>query len=277
MKCTLNIFLVVWCLGCAISTNSTNSKDYLDLYNGDDQIIIIQSLFMKINSLLIEINNTNQRLGDMEKRLVTQNSQIRNLHQAVDLQKNQLTESQTEINKRLGELSEGNAWITILKRFDGSVDFYRSWQEYKDGFGKPPNGEFFIGLTKLYRMTSAAPYELLIELRDWDDEMRYAHYDHFKIGSEREKYKLKILGSYSGDAKDALSRHRRENFATFDEDSDQCAHEYRGAWWFYNCYSSHLFGPYRNSNVENPGMSWDKWRNDYSLKTAEMKIRKKSL
>uniref|UniRef100_A0A1I8PFP8 Fibrinogen C-terminal domain-containing protein n=1 Tax=Stomoxys calcitrans TaxID=35570 RepID=A0A1I8PFP8_STOCA len=39
---------------------------------------------------------------------------------------------------------ETNEWKTILRRQDGSVNFYRNWADYKSGFGNP-DGEFFIG------------------------------------------------------------------------------------------------------------------------------------
>lgn len=132
-------------------------------------------------------------------------------------------------------------WTTILRRQDGSVDFYRSWDEYKAGFGDPPLGEYFVGLDRLHKMTSRSPQELMIILRDWDGEERYASYDAFQIDSEADLYRLSNLGKYSGTAGDGMVVHKGMKFSTYDRDNDSsnkhCAHLYYGAWWFNDCYT----------------------------------------
>ena len=82
------------------------------------------------------------------------------------------------------------------KRLDGSVDFYRGWADYKNGFGKP-NGEFWLGLDQINRLTKSENNMLRVDLEDWEGETRYAEYDSFAIPDEASKYKLS-LGSYSG-------------------------------------------------------------------------------
>ena len=82
------------------------------------------------------------------------------------------------------------------KRIDGSVDFYRDWAEYKSGFGNL-NGEFWLGLHKIYCLTNSERYQLRVHLEDIEGKTAYAEYDMFAVTSERTKYQLS-LGTYSG-------------------------------------------------------------------------------
>ena len=82
------------------------------------------------------------------------------------------------------------------KRLDGSVDFYRNWNDYKHGFGNL-NGEFWFGLDKIHRLASDNNNMLRVDLEDFGGNTRYAEYDMFGVTSENDKYKL-MLGSYSG-------------------------------------------------------------------------------
>lgn len=133
----------------------------------------------------------------------------------------------------------------MLRRQDGSVNFNRQWNEYKNGFGNP-EADSFIGLEMLHALTTYGPkQELQIVLIDFDNETRYAKYDFFRIGSEEENYAIKELGKYSGDAGDAMIYHKGKNFSTIDRDNNfekksnkNCPDSYKGGWWFHDpCYS----------------------------------------
>ena len=84
------------------------------------------------------------------------------------------------------------------RRISGSVDFYRGWDEYKNGFGNI-GGEFWLGNQHLHRITTQGRYELRVELQDFDGEQRYAHYDSFEILNEGNYFSL-LLGTYDGNA-----------------------------------------------------------------------------
>lgn len=141
-------------------------------------------------------------------------------------------------------------WLVFQRRFDGSVDFYRNWSDYKLGFGST-DGEFWLGLDTLHQLTKTRKYKLAVELEGFDGRYEYAMYDHFQIGSETENYKLKQLGKHSGTGGDYLIYHKGMSFTTKDKDNDlnakgNCAVDNKGAWWYKDCASSNLNGQYGN-------------------------------
>ena len=94
------------------------------------------------------------------------------------------------------QTSPGRGWTVFQKRLDGSVDFYRGWNDYKLGFGNL-NGEFWLGLDKIYRLTKSERYKLRVDLEDTAGKTAFAEYDMFAVTSERTKYRIGI-GTYSG-------------------------------------------------------------------------------
>ena len=90
----------------------------------------------------------------------------------------------------------GGGWTVFQKRLNGSVDFYRYWNDYKHGFGDLKS-EFWLGLDKIHRLTSDNNSMLRVDLEDFKGNTAYAEYKMFGVMSEKDKYKL-ILGSYSG-------------------------------------------------------------------------------
>ncbi|KXJ05287.1 Fibrinogen-like protein A [Exaiptasia diaphana] len=90
----------------------------------------------------------------------------------------------------------GGGWTVFQRRKDGSVDFFRGWVDYKNGFGDH-NGEFWLGLDKIHRLTHQTRNRLRVEIEDTKGKSAYAEYDFFDVTSERSKYKLS-LGTYSG-------------------------------------------------------------------------------
>ena len=94
------------------------------------------------------------------------------------------------------QTTEGGGWTVFQKRLNGSVDFYRDWNDYKHGFGDLKS-EFWLGLDKIHRLTSDNKNVLLVDLEDFEGNTAYAEYTLFGVMSEKDKYKL-ILGFYSG-------------------------------------------------------------------------------
>ena len=174
--------------------------------------------------------------------------------------------------------TDGGGWTVFQRRQDGSVDFYRGWNDYKSGFGQL-TAEFWLGNDKIHRLTAARPSSLRVELEDWNGVRVYAKYGKFNIGDEQAKYRVKV-GSYSGTAADSLTYHNNMAFTTKDRDNDRfsgnCAVDYTGAWWYKSCHYSNLNGRYLGKQHNSQGVRWYHFRSDLLLKFTEMKLRPSS-
>ena len=179
--------------------------------------------------------------------------------------------------------TDGGGWTVFQRRQDGSVDFYRNWIDYEVGFGNL-TGEFWLGLSKIHRLTQEGSNTLQVDLGDFDGNTSYAQYSTFSVGNSITEYTLTV-GGYSGTAGDGLitgHNHNGMKFTTRDNDNDNsvgfnCAQYWRSGWWFNVCMQSLLNGPYSHNPVVSDwrGIIWYDWRGShYSLKFTEMKTRR---
>uniref|UniRef100_A0AAY4AMC8 Fibrinogen C-terminal domain-containing protein n=1 Tax=Denticeps clupeoides TaxID=299321 RepID=A0AAY4AMC8_9TELE len=190
--------------------------------------------------------------------------------------------------------SSDGQWTVIQRRMDGSVNFYRPWDQYKAGFGDK-NGEHWLGLQNMFLITWSAKYELKVEMEDFEHAKVYAKYSTFSVDPETDGYKLHVDGFINGGAGDSLSYHNGMNFSTFDKDQDlnspywyyywyyynnyNCAENQEGGFWYNSCFSASPTGIYKwGSNTMTDGMLWTAWKGqNYSLKKFVMKIKRLSL
>ncbi|XP_071836157.1 uncharacterized protein [Apostichopus japonicus] len=127
-------------------------------------------------------------------------------------------------------------WTILQRRTSSSVSFYRFWNEYKNGFGIP-TGDHWIGNDKIYKLTNQKNYQLLIEKTNREGSTYHSQYSYFRIGNERERYRLS-LGGYNGNAgNNAMVANSGYRFSTRDQDNDgsstfDCAEKHRGVWWY---------------------------------------------
>ncbi|RMX56110.1 hypothetical protein pdam_00019938 [Pocillopora damicornis] len=90
------------------------------------------------------------------------------------------------------QTTANGGWTVIQKRMDGSVDFNRTWNEYKHGFGNLV-GEFWLGLDKINRLTrNKTKNKLRVDLGVTTGKTVHPEYDWFGIGNETAKYRLYI-------------------------------------------------------------------------------------
>ncbi|XP_070184663.1 ficolin-2-like [Littorina saxatilis] len=178
------------------------------------------------------------------------------------------------------QTTDNGGWIVFQRRQDASVDFYRNWTEYRNGFGDL-EGNFWLGLDALHSLTTARRYQLRVDLKMWNETQGYATYSGFYVEGSDNNFRLHYDNFTGGNAGDSLSLHRGAQFSTKDRDHGHsrvnCAQEYHGAWWYNNCHDSNLNGDYKTSSSapNQDGINWKTFggSTSYSMKFTEMKIR----
>nr|XP_025046101.1 microfibril-associated glycoprotein 4 [Pelodiscus sinensis] len=175
--------------------------------------------------------------------------------------------------------TDDGKWTVFQKRFNGSVSFFRGWNDYRFGFGRA-DGEYWLGRVFQKRFNGSVSF-----FRGWNDY-------RFGFGRADGEYWLGRgpLPRWDGappsnpppsDPGDSLSYHTGQKFSTFDRDQDlyvqNCAALSSGAWWFKSCHFSNLNGFYLGGahlSYAN-GLNWAQWKGFYySLRKSEMKIRR---
>ncbi|CAG2246764.1 Tenascin-R,Ryncolin-2,Angiopoietin-related protein 1,Angiopoietin-related protein 6,Ryncolin-1,Fibrinogen C domain-containing protein 1-A,Fibrinogen C domain-containing protein 1,Angiopoietin-1,Fibrinogen C domain-containing protein 1-B,Ficolin-2,Fibrinogen-like protein 1,Tenascin,Ficolin-1,Microfibril-associated glycoprotein 4,Ryncolin-3 [Mytilus edulis] len=158
------------------------------------------------------------------------------------------------------KLEDGTRWTVIQRRTNGSVDFYKTWNEYKLGFGSV-HGEYWLGNDFIHKISTNGRHKLRIYLESDNGTSYIAEYSTFRVGDENTNYLINVTG-YSGSAGDSMDRvepRGRANgfpFSTMDRDNDNstgsCAKGNRSGWWYSNCCHSDL-----NENYYTPlQMRW---------------------
>nr|KAG5700511.1 hypothetical protein BaRGS_025223 [Batillaria attramentaria] len=189
----------------------------------------------KMNQTILNLGTT---LGEQMTKAV----------EKIGEKQNALGDKLTEGIQNLGEKMSETLEKVIQRRRDGSVSFNRNWTEYEEGFGDL-NGEFWLGLSNIYRMTSSDRYSLRVDLEDFDNNTAFALYDTFYIDGPDQNYRLH-LANYSGTAA-----------------------KYKFGWWFNYCYQASVNAPYKKPGSD-LGIVWFTMHNDWTpCKKAEMKIK----
>lgn len=167
-------------------------------------------------------------------------------------------------------MSNGTGWTVIQRRYNGSEEFERIWNEYANGFGDV-SGEYWMGNENIHYLTSQGDYVLRIEMVDIYNVNWLAEYDVFHVKDEKNKYEVTISG-YHGNTTDSFGDSNGMAFSTQDQDNDasstHCAKYYTAGWWYKHCQYANLNGRYEAS------IAWfnhelDEWM---QLKQTVMKI-----
>ena len=123
------------------------------------------------------------------------------------------------------QTTNGGGWTVLQRRIDGSVDFFRDWEHYKQGFGNLQN-EHWLGNENIFTLTLQGLYprgnELRIDMMNAKKIKKSVRYANFHINNAVNKYALHVNG-YTGTLTDQLRPHNGIKFSTFDLDNDSIA------------------------------------------------------
>ncbi|XP_035107574.1 angiopoietin-related protein 3 isoform X2 [Callithrix jacchus] len=173
----------------------------------------------------------------------------------------------------------GTPWTLIQHRTDGSQNFNETWENYKYGFGRL-DGEFWLGLEKIYSIVKQSNYVLRIELEDWKDNKHYIEYS-FYLGNHETNYTLHLV-EITGNVPNAIPENKNLVFSTWDHKAKghfNCPESYSGGWWWHDdCGENNLNGKYNKPRAKSKperrrGLSWKSQNGRlYSIKSTKMLI-----
>ncbi|XP_059175176.1 fibrinogen-like protein A isoform X1 [Physella acuta] len=174
--------------------------------------------------------------------------------------------------------TDGGGWIVIQRRIKGDVNFTRTWNDYKNGFGST-SGDFWIGNDVISKLTDLGYNELRFDMK-YKGKDYYAVYRDFKVENEAAKYKMSNTSFSGGNVGDEFSQHSGDKFTTFDSDNDEwsdgnCAVDWSsGGWWYKACHGVNVNGEWA-SLVSKKGIHWHSITDtSVSLDFVEMKLRR---
>ena len=179
---------------------------------------------------------------------------------------------------------DSGGWTVIQKRFDGTVSFDRTWDEYKEGFGEA-SGEYWLGNELIHQLTKDTTTEIRITGTRFDNSQKHIIARGFWIENESQKYKLHAGDRIYGNEYmfNNWKAHDLMSFSTRDADNDiavykDCADIHVGGWWYRQCQQINPNGPYSQTEllkVQRVGLLWYSYiGTSKSLKEFEISIKR---
>ncbi|KAH3768163.1 uncharacterized protein LOC127844641 [Dreissena polymorpha] len=162
--------------------------------------------------------------------------------------------------------TDGGGWTIFQRRFNGSVDFYRNFSDYENGFGNVA-GEYWLGLKYIYEITSNGSFQLRVNITHGDGSTGYDVYSNFSL-QHGTNYTLNLGESVKSQGVDSSytfftsSAPVGNAFSTYDHDVDNyatnCAEKYKGGWWYNACFTNiNLNGLYKPGSDDRTVMRYD--------------------
>ncbi|XP_062618319.1 fibroleukin-like [Saccostrea cucullata] len=171
--------------------------------------------------------------------------------------------NQWSVNVQCDMTTKCGGWTVIQKRVDGSTDFNRTWNEYKEGFGSV-NSSYWLGNDIIHLLTKHKP-SLYVSITLTSGTTLYQQYEEFSITDETDNYRLYLNGPTTGTLGDRMfdtGIYDQDlcgmSFTTLDRHHDRsvsnCAVFWGGGggWWYNYCNFANLNGPWSPAVWNNP-------------------------
>ncbi|XP_060565557.1 fibrinogen-like protein A [Ruditapes philippinarum] len=115
--------------------------------------------------------------------------------------------------------TEGGGWTIFHRRIDGSLDFYRNFTEYENGFGNI-NGELWLGLKYIQELAEQGSTEIRLDMAKNDSTTGHETCSDFKL-TEGTNYTLNIGSCIRFRVSvNGFAYNNQMPFSTYDRDLD---------------------------------------------------------
>eukprot|EP00062_Callorhinchus_milii_P006167 gi/632946830/ref/XP_007888752.1/ PREDICTED: LOW QUALITY PROTEIN: fibroleukin-like [Callorhinchus milii] len=187
-------------------------------------------------------------------------------------------------------VTDGGGWTVFQRQEDGSVDFNRTWEEYKRGVCSLEREHWLVN-EAVHGLTGGGggggQHALRMALEDWHGVQSHTVYRRFRLAGEQGNYRLTVR-EYRVNAGNRLSyNHVRKPFSMDDQGNNNYAGgncgSYYGACLLSAYLEANLNGRYYTGKYSSltDGIYWGAWyvltdrrtQQKYSFKRLEMKTR----
>ena len=168
------------------------------------------------------------------------------------------TQHLASLNVSCDQETGGGGWIMYQRRVDGTLNFTKSWKDYKEGFGNNGDNttELWLGNENVYELLQSyggRGGKLRIEVDAFDGELGWIEAHNFTMNNEASQYRIhwdNCVASGSGMANN-WNQHKGHPFKTIDKaiGAEGCLSYLKGGWWYgKGCGVVLINGEYVNSS-----------------------------
>ncbi|XP_013404862.1 angiopoietin-related protein 1-like [Lingula anatina] len=128
-------------------------------------------------------------------------------------------------------------WTYIQRRTGPELNFDRTWDEYRAGFGFN-QGDHWVGNELVHAITYGKSYRLKVRLDSYNNNTYYITYDDFYLESEDQNYALNLdPNTFVGSIGDSFAPNVGQPFTTLDRNNagNSCVGTALGGWWYIGC------------------------------------------